>query len=97
MGQVSRWTPRVLNKRTMGYVPASAVLIDRTTIWGNPYYEGRDGTREEVIDKYEEWIKHLIVELPVLYDLEKLRGRDLVCWCAPLACHGDVLLRLANQ
>jgi hypothetical protein len=26
----------------------------------------------------------------------KLRGRDLVCWCAPLACHGDVLIRLAN-
>jgi hypothetical protein len=25
----------------------------------------------------------------------ELNGRDLVCWCAPLPCHGDVLLRLA--
>lgn len=31
-------------------------------------------------------------------DLEKLRGRDLVCWCAPdAACHADVLLELANR
>jgi hypothetical protein len=25
-----------------------------------------------------------------------LRGCDLVCFCAPLACHGDLLLWLAN-
>lgn len=31
-------------------------------------------------------------------DLEQLRGHDLACWC-PLhqPCHGDVLLRMANQ
>lgn len=31
------------------------------------------------------------------YFAERLRGRDLMCWC-PLdgACHADVLLRLAN-
>jgi hypothetical protein len=28
--------------------------------------------------------------------LDELRGKDLACWCTPLACHGDVLLRLAN-
>ena len=28
--------------------------------------------------------------------LPELRGKDLVCWCAPEACHGDVLLELAN-
>ena len=28
--------------------------------------------------------------------LEPLRGKDLVCWCAPEACHADVLLKLAN-
>jgi hypothetical protein len=28
--------------------------------------------------------------------LDELRGRDLVCFCAPLPCHGDLLLRLAN-
>jgi hypothetical protein len=28
--------------------------------------------------------------------LDELRGRDLVCFCAPRPCHGDLLLRLAN-
>ena len=27
---------------------------------------------------------------------DQLRGRDLVCYCAPLPCHGELLLRLAN-
>ena len=30
-------------------------------------------------------------------NLEKLRGKNLACWCGPNAdCHADVLLRLAN-
>ncbi|WP_245303774.1 DUF4326 domain-containing protein [Pseudorhodoplanes sinuspersici] len=28
--------------------------------------------------------------------LHELEGKDLVCWCSPEACHGDVLLKLAN-
>jgi hypothetical protein len=28
--------------------------------------------------------------------LSELRGKDLICWCAPEACHADVLLELAN-
>lgn len=29
---------------------------------------------------------------------DELRGKDLVCWCAPdLPCHADVLLAVANQ
>jgi hypothetical protein len=27
----------------------------------------------------------------------ELKGKDLVCYCAPLACHGDVLSRIANE
>lgn len=27
----------------------------------------------------------------------ELRGRDLVCWCFPLTCHGEILLRIANE
>jgi hypothetical protein len=28
--------------------------------------------------------------------LPELRGKDLICWCAPKPCHADVLLDLAN-
>lgn len=30
-------------------------------------------------------------------DLNELRGKDLVCWCAPRQCHADVLLEIAND
>jgi Domain of unknown function (DUF4326) len=46
-----------------------------------------------VIAKYRQW---LCDQPDLLAQLPELRGRDLVCWCAPEACHGDVLLELAN-
>lgn len=62
--------------------------------WHNPFKEGRDGTREEVIAKFEH---HLLENRPDLVDrLPELRGKVLGCWCAPAACHGAVLLRLAR-
>ena len=88
--------PEVLNKKIGG--PAKAQLgpdqiyIGRPSKWGNPFVIGRDGTREQVVYKYEEWIKRSVL----MDDIEELRGKDLVCWCAPLPCHGDVLLRLGN-
>lgn len=33
----------------------------------------------------------------LIEDVRELRGRDLACWCTPLPCHADVLLRLANE
>jgi hypothetical protein len=30
-------------------------------------------------------------------DIGELTGKVLGCWCAPKACHGDVLVKLANQ
>jgi hypothetical protein len=62
--------------------PADAVYIGRGTMWGNPFRIGSDGTREAVIARYED-------EIVPRLDLSFLRGRDLVCHCAPLPCHGD--------
>lgn len=85
--------PKVLNKYK-DTIPKDAVYIGRPTIWGNPFVIGIDGTREEVIAKYEERIK----EQPPLKGHIKhvLKGKDLVCFCAPLPCHGDILLKIAN-
>ena len=81
---------RVWNKREKG-VPANAIYVGRPSKWGNPYLIGRDGTRDEVIKKYEQWLAKSGL------DVTELRGKDLVCWCKPLACHADVLMKLANQ
>jgi hypothetical protein len=29
--------------------------------------------------------------------LHELRGKNLVCWCAPERCHAEVLIELANR
>lgn len=81
---------RVYNKREKG-VPTDAVYVGRPTKWGNPFVIGKDGNRVEVIKKYENW-------LPTSgLDVKELRGKSLVCWCHPQACHADILLKAANE
>lgn len=64
------------------------VYIGRPSKWGNPYTIGKDGTREEVIEKYRKWLHNH----PTLRgQAGELVGKRLGCWCAPCACHGDVL------
>lgn len=69
------------------------VYIGRGVIskWGNPFVIHRDGTRKEVIEKYEKYIRgnqELLNALPELVD------KVLGCFCYPQPCHGEVLLRL---
>ena len=76
--------------------PREAKYIGRPSKFGNPFEIGKNSwLREDVIRLYEEQL----LALPFLDDfLSELRGKDVVCWCKPTqACHGDVLLRLANR
>lgn len=82
-------------------------LIDRTTIWGNPYShkEGtlalyKVSTRKEAIEKYRDYIlnnEELLKRLP------ELENQTLGCWCKDpdpkksKPCHGDVLVELLNR
>jgi hypothetical protein len=50
--------------------------------------------RADVIVKYCRWLQQ---QPDLLAALPELRGRDLVCWCASEAYHGDVLIELANK
>lgn len=87
--------PKVLNKRT-DKIPPDAIYVGRPSKWGNPFIIGKDGTREEVIEKLQHYLLRKINDGKQL-DLEELQGKDLVCWCAPLPCHADILLELANK
>ena len=102
--------PKVLNKRT-DFIPPDAILVDRTTKWGNLYRVGdskwRLGiavglgesdklTREEAIKRYEWRLFHTEIGATLLSQIGELTGHDLVCWGAPLPCHADTLLELAN-
>ena len=77
------------------------VLIDRSTKWGNPYSHKagtkakyKTKTRKESIEKYEEY---LLNNEELLFQISELRDKVLGCWRKPKACHGDVLLKYANN
>lgn len=77
------------------------ILIDRTTIWGNPYSH-KEGTlakykvktRKEAIEKYRDYIMN---NSELLAKLPELENKTLGCWCKPLDCHGDILVELCNR
>jgi len=81
---------RVVNLRHEKY----DVYIGRGSKWGNPFKIGADGTREEVIEKYRQYIMN---RPDLLNDLEELRGKCLGCYCKPKPCHGDVLVELLEN
>lgn len=65
----------------------------KASIWANPFAIGKDGTRPEVMAKYR---KYLMSRPDLLAKIPELKGKMLGCWCAPEACHGDLLAELAN-
>lgn len=70
------------------------VYIGRPSKWENPFVIGKDGCRQEVIEKYKKWIlfqKHL------LENLYELKNKVLGCWCSPNPCHGDILIELIKM
>lgn len=86
--------PTLYNRQTDGQ-PEGAVYIGRPGPWGNPFVIGEDGDRAEVIQRYEAW---LLAQPEMIERMRsELRGKDLVCWCAPLPCHGNIILRLLEQ
>ncbi len=94
--------PKVLNKRT-DEIPEGAVYVGRSSKWGNPY-NLNDPILPAGLTKQErrnlviaEFRVYLETNHELLSQLPELKDKDLVCWCAPLPCHADVLLELANQ
>lgn len=83
-------------------VPMGTVYIGRyhpwtktSSKWANPFKIGKDGTREEVIQKYSTYLDNAILKGTL--DISELKGKTLVCWCFPSACHGEVLLEKLKE
>ena len=70
------------------------VYIGRPSKWGNPFKIDRDGTREEVLEKYKEYV---VGNAVLLGSLRELKAKTLACWCAPKACHSDVSKELIEE
>lgn len=92
----------VKNKKTY---KGPGIYIGRPSLWGNPFSH-LQGTlaqyqvpsRDAAIQAYETWIRERLQKEPGLQaELLNLHGKILICWCKPLACHGDVLLKLIEE
>lgn len=67
----------------------------RGSVFGNPFEIGRDGTRQEVIEKYRRWFGFLVKSKFVQDQLRSMRGKKLGCFCkqphVEVDCHVDVI------
>ena len=66
--------------------------IGRGSPFGNPFRIGKDGDRDEVINKHRDYFFERIESDFLFRDkVMELQGKTLGCYCAPLACHGDTI------
>ena len=95
-------SPRILNKKFDAITP-NTVYIGRPSKWGNPFSHLHTSlanfkvvSRDAAVDAYEYWLHNQHPEL-IVQAKQELRGKDLMCWCAPNRCHGEILIRIANE
>jgi len=85
----------VVNKHT--YAGSNGHYIGRPSVLGNPYDLMKYG-REGCVALYKLWLQGKMKEdttqlreLLVILGKHKAGTVDLVCYCAPLECHGDIV------
>lgn len=71
------------------------VYIGRPSKWGNPFRVLHESQRMSSIAQFEKMVRQNPKAMKMIK--EELKGKVLGCWCAPKACHGDVLAKIANE
>lgn len=84
--------PKVYNKYKNP--PKDAIYIGRGSPYGNPFIIGKHGDRKQVVDMHKQSV---LSNLQFMQNVrQNLKGKSLICFCSPAACHGDFLLLIAN-
>ena len=87
----------VYNKRNKN-CPKDTVYVGRPSIFGNPFFLKNESERIEIVQKYKSYLyARLRMDKSFKAKVKALYGKDLVCWCAPKACHADVLEKAAEE
>ena len=81
-------------------VDGEVINIMRPSILGNPFNMSSEDEREISVRKYYHYLREEFKKKEEVYQelikiVEKLKsGKDvyLVCYCAPMLCHGDVIV-----
>ena len=80
---------------------ACGIYVGRTSSLGNPFPMQGEATRAAVIRDYEDWLAEQLLDpsSPASREIHRLaesaRKQDLclLCFCAPKACHADIIKR----
>jgi hypothetical protein len=80
---------------------AKGIYVGRPSPLGNPFAMQREAERASVIRAYEDWLAEQLLDprSPASIEMRRLaalaRKQDLylVCFCAPKACHADIIKR----
>lgn len=79
---------------------------------GNPFRLAKGQPREDVIEQYARYLRYILNqpragltaegramqdEIARLTELGRAGDLVLLCWCAPLSCHADVIKELIER
>lgn len=90
---------RIQRTRAKGArLPENTVCVTRPGKWGNPFPVTETRTQADSVRSFETALCNGELAFTVGDVRRELAGKNLACWCNPgTPCHGDVLLRLAND
>ena len=79
----------------------SGIYVGRPSPLGNPFPMQGEAERAAVIRNYEDWLAEQLLdpnspasrEIHRLAELARKQDLCLVCFCAPKACHADIIQR----
>jgi hypothetical protein len=98
-----------LSRRKGWRMPPNTVKVDRSTKWGNPFVPGKIDNpagvlvrdKQHAFELYRFWASNNAKLIRMAR--AELRDKNTACWCPAVddlardACHGAVLLMLANS
>jgi hypothetical protein len=84
---------------------ARGIYVGRPSPLGNPFQMRSEADRAAVIRAYERWLVGQLRDessaasraIAELVEMARTQDVCLVCWCAPLPCHADVIKRVIEQ
>ena len=96
---------KVVNKK---HFKGKGIYIGRPGCLGNPFIIGVHGNRDKTVERYgpyikkacynnrNPWEKDIRKEMDRIIELSKEEDGNLICWCAPKRCHGDVIKEMVE-
>ena len=105
----------MLTNINVNYPSNNDVYIGRGSPLGNPFTGSKKventkavfqcSSREEAIEKYENYLRlaiyendsYICNEMNRIWKMAKTGDVNLVCFCKPKACHGDIIKKLIEE